>query len=160
MLALAGSLAAASHLAVGGGWSAGVPVVLAIGMTVSAVLSMRFGIPCLFSLFDQVALAVTLLGLLAWVVFGAPLVTLLSLLMIDGSAMMLNIRKVWRFPDSEAPGPWTVTVTSDVVNLFAIGGSEHGWIYPMYLLVTNLTMLASIHGARYLTLRVAAGKVF
>jgi hypothetical protein len=157
VLALAGSLAAASHLAVGGGWSAGVPVVIALGMTISAVLALRYGTPCLFTSFDQVALGVTLLSLIGWVLFGVPLVTLLSLILIDAAAMALNIRKTWRYPASEAAGPWTATVVSDVINMFAISGAGHGWIYPCYLLVINATMLMSILCARYRFARVPTG---
>ncbi|HEX2527385.1 MAG TPA: hypothetical protein VHL31_13945 [Geminicoccus sp.] len=144
VLALSGGLAAGSHLAVGGGWSVVVPLVVAIGMTVSAVLSTYRGVPLALGMFDRMALAVAAAGLGAWVVFGVPLVTLLGLIIVDGAAMAMNIRKAWRLPGSEAPGPWILTVLADVVNLPAVAGSGHGWIFPGYLFLINGMMLLTV----------------
>ncbi len=147
ILALTGWLGVGSHLALGGGWSVLVPLVIAIGMTVTAILSFLHGAPLMRGGLDRAALVTVALGLLAWGMFGAPLLAMLALIVVDTAAMALNIHKAWQLPGSEARTPWAIAVLADLVNLLAVDPSGHGWILPCYLLVTNLLMLASIIAA-------------
>jgi hypothetical protein len=144
ILALVGWLCVGSHVAVGGSWTVVVPLVIATGMTVSAILSIRRGVPVRLDGFHRAALVVVALGLAAWILFHSPAMTLLAVILVDAAAMALNIHKVWRLPGSEAPGPWTVTVLADLINLLALGSIGLAWILPWYLAVVNGAMLASI----------------
>jgi hypothetical protein len=147
ILALTGWLGVGSHLALGGGWSVLVPLVIATGMTVTAILSFLHGAPLVRGGLDRAALATVAIGLLAWCLFGAPLLAMLALIIVDTVAMALNIHKAWQLPGSEARAPWAIAVLADLVNLLAVDPSGHGWILPCYLLVTNMLMLYSIIAA-------------
>ena len=141
ILTLIGFLSIGSHLAAGGGWSVVKLVVIALGTTVTAILSCRHGAPFVFGGFAKFATTVAAVGLVAWTVFDQPLVTLAGVILVDGAAMILNIRKAWRLPLSEAAGPWSLAVLSDLVNILAIEAYGQGCVFPLYLLATNAAML-------------------
>ena len=141
VLSMIGFLSVGSHLAVDGGWSAVKLLVIALGTTVTAVLSCRHGAPFVFGAFAKAAILVVAVGMVAWTVFDEPLVTLAGVILVDGAAMTLNIRKAWRLPLSEAAGPWSLAVLSDLVNVMAIEEFGQGCLFPAYLLLTNAAML-------------------
>lgn len=144
VLAMGAILMTASHAAVGGGWTVLVPAVTAIGIVVSALLSLRHGARLAFGPLDRAMLAVTGISLMVWLVFGLPLVTLLAMMAINSAGMALNIRKAWLLPRSEAVFPWVLTVASGFLNLLAIELHGHDWILPWYLVLTDGMMLGVI----------------
>ena len=141
ILSLLGFLSLGSHLAADGGWSAVKILVIALGATLTATLSCRHGAPFAFGTFAKSAIVVAMAGLVAWLVFDQPLVTLICVILVDGAAMTLNIRKAWRLPLSEATAPWKLAVLSDLVNVLAIEEFGQGCVFPAYLLASNAAML-------------------
>ncbi len=124
-------------------WSA---IGMAVGTLGVVILSIPFGVGGVKPV-DVAAFVGAIVGVVIWLRLGSALYGLLALLAADFMGAIPTMTKLWRRPGEEAWLPWTVTVASNVLNVFALDFLALGeWefsvaSFPLYMLTMNGAIL-------------------
>ena len=138
-------------------WQGGAGMVMvktlttAVGVTVIAVLALRFGTGG-WSRSDRVCFVVTLVGIAGWAISADPVVGLALFILADGVGAIPTIRDVLRDPGRERPAYWlictlTCALSVGLISAHAWSWSGHAfveWAYPLYVTLVNLSVLAAM----------------
>lgn len=134
-----GIITAMSYKASGATDTVWFPVAYAVGFSVIALLSIKYGEGG-FNLTDGLCLMGSILAGLGWWYFRAPEVALAASLLIEALASIPTILKSWREPWKENKLAWSLAVFASVLNVFALDWNEAGfWVIllPLYILTLN-----------------------
>ncbi len=135
---------AASYIASGESFAAGLSVAYALAFFLIAILSIRYGYSewertdtyCLLALIGTIIL---------WVVSRNPAAVLVATVTADFIGAVPTIKKVREDPGSESRTAWALTVFACVLNFAAV--VEWGWedlVYTPYLLAVNALIAYAI----------------
>jgi hypothetical protein len=103
-----------------------------------------------WSQLDRICLAGAGLSLVLWWRSGAPLVALLMNTLMDLLGAIPTIKKIYHEPDSEDLLFWMMSFSASVLNLLAIENFSLSFIvFPVYLFVLNITVLALLTRPRW-----------
>jgi len=106
-------------------WSAGAKWLLIISGTyvlsavLIAILSLKYG-NGRFHKRDGISILVALLGLVLWLVTDEPLLTILTVIVIDFAGFWLTLVKTWHAPHSETLISWQLSCVSAAISLLSI----------------------------------------
>lgn len=137
-------------LTVASNWQAGADltliklVAMCFGVTLVAILAIRFGTGgC--SWLDRLCMGLTLLGVLAWIETHDPTTALLLFILADLSAAMPTIDDAARQPDKDSRAAWSLGLLASALNLMVVepqhwtlSWSGFGiWGFNVYLFLLN-----------------------
>jgi len=125
-----------------------------LGVAITFILALRYGIGGLTSR-DIKALLVALIGLVLWYFTKEPAFALIIVILVDGAGAVLTILKAYADPSSETMSTWFLSGLSGFVAAFAVG--SFNWIllsYPIYIGIANWSVI----GAMLLGKRKTSGK--
>ena len=138
ILAFAGIITVIAYDAAGAGDTIWVAVSNAAASIIIALLSIKYGVGGKSKL-DIFCFIGSIVSLGLWWVFGSPIATLVGELAVDTFGLLPTIKKVWINPEQEDRPAWTMTLTANVLNLFAINSFQFGvMIYPIYFFIIDL----------------------
>jgi len=123
------------------------PIVYAVGFTVIALLSIRYGEGG-FNWMDGVCLTGALVAGFGWWWFRSPEIALVASLGIETFAAIPTIAKSWKDPSRESKFAWTACFLASIANLLAVDPqSATFWIvfFPAYMLVLNGLIAAPLY---------------
>lgn len=105
-----------------------------------------------FSAVDKVCAALTVVGIALWLLTKNPLVALCMSIMVDFVSGIPTIVKCYARPHTEHALPYGLSIASMVITLLTIHNWRPiNWLFPAYILVTNLnfaTLIVSKVGIR------------
>lgn len=120
-------------------WS---PLVEVIGPLSIAILSIKYGEGNRKDRTDVLCFFGALFSIILWIIFGSPIVALITTLFVDVFAMIPTIKKSYARPEGEDFSAWLGTGIGDTVNLFAMERFTFGIaVYPIYMLVADLVII-------------------
>jgi hypothetical protein len=135
---------AASYYASGARTTAWVPVSYAIGMTIVAILSLRYGVEGWTNL-DKCCLAGAGAGLTLWAITKNPVLAYYLTTAVDAMGFMPTIKKAWDKPEEEANLAWPIFVVANTLNLFAITQWNFTIaLYPVYDIILSGVITAFV----------------
>lgn len=125
----------------------------AVGVSVIAVLALRYGTGG-WSTCDRACFAVTALGLAGWALSADPVVALALFILADATGAVPTIRDLLRDPRREQPAYWLLCGVTSALALALIepGGWSltpcgfAQWSYAAYLLLVNTAVLLAMAG--------------
>lgn len=142
-----GWAAFASYFAAGGYETFWLMLSYAIGPSIIALLSLKYGKGRLDK-FDTSCLAISCVSLVAWATTNNPFITLAINLGIDITGSLPTIRKTYFEPETEDGLSWTVFWVGNTMNfltvLFLGNWSFSIVAYPFYLFILASTMVGLI----------------
>lgn len=133
----------------------GALIVNAVGSTIVAILSIRYGLGG-WETIDQIALVGIVLTVLVWHTTGNNFIGLLCSLGVDLIALSPTIWKLKTQPWLEEALPWKITVASCFINVLALDVFRiRDWelataISPVYLFSINAIVLVLIVKPRHM----------
>ncbi len=132
-----GIIIAFSYRAAGAESTMWVPITYAIGPFCTALLSFKFGEDSWAKL-DTICLLGVAIGLILWVMYRSPPLTLGINIGIDLLGALPTIRKSFREPDSEDLFSWLLFWLANTINMLAIDRWElQIVVYPIYMVVVT-----------------------
>ncbi len=118
-----------------------VPLALAIGHVVIAILALRYGKGA-WNSFDKTCILGTGISLILWWHYNSPLIALSINIAIDFLGALPTIRKSYREPQTEDLLTWIIFLLAHTLNLFAIKQWSFDVLaYPGYLFLTVATVV-------------------
>lgn len=103
---------------------------------------------------DRICLAGAGLSLLLWWRSGSPLVALAMNIAMDILGAIPTIQKIYYEPDSEDLLFWVMAFSASVLNLLAIESFTLSFVlFPLYLLILNITVLILLTRPRWSQLK-------
>lgn len=114
-----------------------VPIVYAIGPTVTLAFSIRYA-ERHWSWLDTAVLVVVTASLIGWFISGNAVLPLTVSIMLESFGVMPTVKKAWLRPASEHRWAWTISVISSAVQLLAV--QEWSWAvagHPLYMIISN-----------------------
>lgn len=130
-------LMAASYIASGEGFAAGISVAYAVCFLAIAVLSIKYGYGK-WERMDTYCFLATAAAALLWVATRNPVLTLAATVAIDFAGAYPTLKKSWADPGTESRTAWMLTVVATALNFAAV--QEWGLadiVYNPYLLAIN-----------------------
>lgn len=94
---------------------------------------------------DQVCLVIAVGGLVCWRLFDEPLWALLASIVADIVWYFPAYLKTWKEPKSEWPMFYFIEIVAIVLNIIVIGAWSIDLLFPGYILVSGVAMLAVIY---------------
>jgi hypothetical protein len=136
---------AASYYASGARDTAWTPIAYAIGATMVAILSVKYGEEGWTAL-DKGCLAGAALGLALWAITKEPVFAYYLTTTVDAIGAIPTIKKAWERPESEANLAWPIFSVANTLNLLAITQ----WtltiaLYPVYVFVMEIAMTLLVY---------------
>lgn len=107
------------------------------------VMSLKYGLGG-WGKIDKASLALSALGLLAWQIFDQPLMALSAAIAADLIGFIPAYVKTWKEPSSEGPWFYVIEAAAVVLNIILIGEWSIDLVFPVYILISGLIMLAII----------------
>lgn len=131
------TVALASQLANGAGWS----VLMLLGQAVTTgltfALSIRRGVGGLSRL-DITITAIAGLGVIGWFVSSTPAIATVCVVFADTLGVGLMIPKTWREPGSETLSTFALASLAGLLGALAVGALDASLLlYPLYFFVVN-----------------------
>lgn len=127
----------ASYFSVGARSTIFVPLVYLLNGFITLALSFKYGIFS-WSKLEYASLGVAALALLGWFATKNPLVALLLVILMDVSAYIPTIKKIFIYPKSESQLAWFGCFLGSLINFAAIDSLSFGIvIYPVIVLIMN-----------------------
>jgi hypothetical protein len=134
---IVGIIIAFSYRASGAESTIWVPITYAIGPFCTALLSFKFGEDSWAKL-DTICLLGVAIGLILWVMYRSPVLTLGINIGIDFLGALPTIRKSFREPYSEDLFSWLLFWLANTINMLAIDRWEiQIVVYPLYMVVVT-----------------------
>lgn len=91
---------------------------------------------------DNYFLAISLLGLIPWVLTNDPTISVVIVVAIDVVAFIPTIRKTWRHPKTEKPLLYSMNVLRHGLTLFSLGSYNIATtIHSITMIFTNTIMV-------------------
>lgn len=121
------------------------PIGLAFGAMIIALLSIKYGLGG-WSRLDKCCLLGAALGLMAWGLSNDPMAALLINIGVNLAGTLPTVRKAYLLPETESRPAWFLFYLGTVVNLIAIREWSFSMaVYPVYMvliigLVTHLVL--------------------
>jgi dolichyl-phosphate-mannose--protein O-mannosyl transferase len=98
---------------------------------------------------DLLAIVFALGGVGLWWLLNSPMAALLVVLAVDLVGFWLTIEKTWRAPETETLLTWVLCTVSGALGVLAVGKLNiTQLLYPLYIMLGNLIMVAIIIGRR------------
>jgi hypothetical protein len=124
---------AISYYASGARETIWVAVAYAIGSTITAILSIKFGEGG-WTKFDRFCLVGSALSILLWLITKQPMVALIINIIIDLLGALPTMKKSYLNPSGEDKLTWTLFELANIINLFAITSLKFSiMIFPVYM---------------------------
>jgi len=140
-----GAILAASYYASGARDTIWAPIVEFVGPLLTAILAIKYGEGGIESKTDVFCFVGGVLSILIWVIFDAPIVTLVMNLLIDGFAIIPTIKKSYERPDGENVWAWLGTAIGDGVNIFASEKLVFAiLVYPIWMFLVDMVVIGAI----------------
>lgn len=90
---------------------------------------------------DKVFLTIALLGIIPWVLTKDPTLSVVIAVLIDLTATLPTIRKMWRHPETEVPLLYGTNVARHVLALFALQAySVATVLHSVSMIISNTAM--------------------
>lgn len=94
---------------------------------------------------DKYFLAAALLGLIPWVIFDDPTLSVVIAVSIDLVAFVPTIRKTWKRPDTERPELYSANVLRHILTLFSLQAYNVATtLHSIAMIITNSIMTGII----------------
>jgi hypothetical protein len=139
--ALVGGILAFTYYETGDIHTIWLPFSLFIGPTIVMLLSFKYGYAKWF-LLDKICLVLAMITIIPWIFLDKPELTLVLNVLIDALGAIPTIAKCAVHPETEDRNIWAVFFISSALQLIAIQIWNIAAIYPLYLFVVNLLMVA------------------
>ena len=98
---------------------------------------------------DKWCIALTIMGILLWLVSKNPLTALVMSILADIFSSIPTILKSWRAPHTEYPIAYMLSIASMAITLLTITNwSITNWLFAAYILGINLTYVVTIFASR------------
>ncbi|MGL5806647.1 MAG: hypothetical protein ACRC11_14630, partial [Xenococcaceae cyanobacterium] len=124
-----------------------VPVCVAIGHLIIAILSIKYGEGG-WKFFDRLCILGTGMSLILWWRYDSPLIALLLNIVIDFLGALPTLVKSYYKPETEDPCPWIIFLAAHTLNLFALNNwSFKVSVYPLYLFCVVATIVILLLGS-------------
>ncbi len=139
-------VAFAVQISKGAGPEAYVTLAIAVGpLAVFAMIIHRGSYKVNLSYSDKWCAALTMFGMVLWLITNNPVSALLMSILADIASSIPTILKSYLAPHTEHALPYTLSIVSMVVTLLTINnwGITH-WAFPAYILLINLTFVVLI----------------
>lgn len=131
-------------------WQAGAGLTLVklsgmcVGITVVALLAIRFGTGG-WSRLDKLCFAMTALGVVAWIQTREPVLALALFILADMSGAIPTVRDAARLPDKDSRAAWSASLLAAALNLCVIDSTQWTaswagfgiWGFNLYVLLLN-----------------------
>ena len=136
------SLTAASYFAVGAHETFWFAAGNALGAILCGAVAFKTG-RWIWTPLDLVALSGAALGIGIWAYTNSPFAALLAFIVADFMGAVPTLYKAAKKPLTEELFPWGITAVASALSLLAISSwSLQIAIYPLYMVVTNLSIFA------------------
>lgn len=138
---LQGLISFGSQVALGAHWSLFFVGLNAAGNLAVFLLSLKFGVGG-WRLVDKISLVVAIVGLAVSLIFEAPVIALIGVIVADFAGTIPTFFKVYRLPSTETTFMWASFATASVFAALAVG--KWNWsllVYPLYLAVDNYAVV-------------------
>ena len=144
ILTVVGVLIAASYYASGARNTMWVALAYTIGPFIAAILAFKYGEGGTTKL-DIFCLVACIFSVILWVLSENPVYTLMVNIGIDFLGILPTLKKSFFDPLSEDKLAWSVTMSSNILNIFAV----ETWtfsiaVYPVYMVIANGLVTAFI----------------
>lgn len=141
-------IAFTSQIAEGARWSLVLIGVQTFGITLTFLLSLKFGYGGLKKR-DIISLFVAALGLLLWGITNQPITALILVIIVDIAGAWLTVYKAYENPDSETEITWWLDSIASLLGMIAVGALiPKLLIYPGYLFLANFSIVIAIRASR------------
>jgi hypothetical protein len=108
------------------------------------LLGIKYGIAKL-STFDAVCQFTAIVGLVLWIVFNSPLIAIIFAISIDFIVALPTFRHSWLHPKEETWQTFGIGVIASALALISLQEYRvSGWIFPVYLLLSNAAIALTI----------------
>lgn len=139
-----GVMSVIAQFQAGNRWSLAMTIASVLACAVIAFLSLTHGYGR-FKVRDTAALVVAASGMGLSQVLHSPLVALLIIIGVDMVGYGLTIAKTWHAPETETLSTWILASAGGLLGFLAVGSLNFTQvIYPLYIFVGNLLMVAII----------------
>ena len=139
-----GVMSVIAQFQAGNRWSLAMTIASVLACAVIAFLSLTHGYGR-FKVRDTAALVVAASGMALSQVLHSPLVALLIIIGVDMIGYSLTIAKTWHSPETETLSTWILASAGGLLGFLAVGSLNFTQvIYPIYIFVGNLLMVAII----------------
>jgi hypothetical protein len=131
------TVAFASQLADGAGWSAVLVAAQAFATGLIFAFSIRRGVGGL-SPWDITLLTIALLGVVGWLVSSTPVVATSCVIFADTIGVCLMLPKTWRDPGSETTSTYALASAAGLLSVLAVAELDASLLlYPVYFFLAN-----------------------
>ncbi len=149
VLTLVGVMIASSYFAAGARNTIWIPVSYVAGPLIVALLSLKYG-EGEWEALDLYCVIAAVISALVWLVFNAPLATLLINIGMDFIALIPTIKKSWARPDGEDRTAWALETAACALNVVAVESWVWGIaLYPVYLVLMNGAITLLLYRGRF-----------
>jgi hypothetical protein len=126
--------------------------ILTLGSTICTgavvILGIKYGIAKM-SLFDGLCQAGAIAGLILWLLFNSPTITIAFSLSIDFIVMLPTLRHAWNKPQEETWQTFFIGVVSSIFTLASLSRFTFASLaFPIYLMLANSLIVATIINRR------------
>ena len=94
-----------------------------------------------YGLVDKICFVLAILAIILWQITREPLVALALSIVADAIATWPTIVKTYRYPKTEAPFPWLMTLTASILS--ALSSTKFNFAnlaFPLYMIIIDLTI--------------------
>ncbi len=141
-------IAFTTQIAEGARWSLILIGVQTFGITLTFLLSLKFGYGGLKKR-DIVSLIVASFGLVLWGITNQPILALVLVIIIDIAGAWLTVYKAYRDPESETEITWWLDSVASSLGVIAVGAITPSLLlYPGYLVLANFSVVVGIRLGR------------
>ena len=125
----------------GASWSVIILIVLTFNtLLVTALCFMGYGYKE-YGLIDKLCFVLAILAIILWQITKEPLVALALSILADAIATLPTIIKTYRYPKTEAPIPWFMTLIASALS--AISSTKLNFAnlaFPLYMIIIDSTI--------------------
>jgi hypothetical protein len=108
------------------------------------VFSLQYGFKHIVKT-DTYFLILALLGIIPWILFRDPTISVIIVVIIDLIAFIPTLRKTWLFPTTEAPALYSMNVARHILTLFSLQAYNVATtLHSIVMIGTNSLMTALI----------------
>ena len=141
---LLGGIAFFSQLAKGATNSLWLPGIITIGVSVTFLLSLWFGVGG-FQKKDYIVLVLTLLGLIAWYFTKEAAIALYIVILIDAAGTYLTVEKAYHHPETETILLWILSSLGGFFAMLAVGQWNIILLsYPLFIFLADASVVTAI----------------
>lgn len=103
---------------------------------------------------DSYFLITALLGIIPWILFRDPTISVIVVVAIDLIAFIPTLRKTWQYPETEAPALYSMNVLRHILTLFSLQA------YNVATMLHSLAMIMTNSFMTYLILRKYKKRIY